>query len=178
MGLLIGIVANLRRLLAALWLLTVIGIIGLALFAHLANAFVIRSGSMAPAMPVGSLISVEPVRADQLALGDVVTVRADNDVIYTHRVVGLVGDVGSRYLVLQGDANKTPDPGLGPMTAVLGRVSHVVAGAGYLVAMLGSGSGQFSLIAFLLAGGLAFWFVEELEQSLAGGLESPRGALA
>lgn len=165
----------LRRLLEAVWLLGLIGLIGLAAFAHLSNAFVIRGGSMAPAIPLGSLVLATSVPVDELRQGDMVTIRAENGVVVTHRVADVVDQDGAPYLRLKGDANKTPDAGLVPPRAVIGRVSTVLPVAGYLVAMMGTPAGLMSLGSLLATLMLAIWLVEEAEFDLQG---ARRGALA
>ncbi len=80
-------------------------------FLHIKPAVVV-SGSMAPTMPVGSLILERAVPAEQIGVGDVVTVpRPDVNGLVTHRVVSvepLHDDIVS--LVLKGDANTSEDP--------------------------------------------------------------------
>ena len=84
-------------------------------YAHLTGATVVvlETGSMAPSMPQGTAAVVVPVAADQLRVGDVVTVRRDDaSPFVTHRVVDIApveDDPQRRSLTLQGDANTTPD---------------------------------------------------------------------
>ena len=51
--------------------------------------FVIRGGSMAPAIPLGALVATEPVNAGTFAVGEIVSVRGPNGVVYTHRIVAI-----------------------------------------------------------------------------------------
>jgi signal peptidase len=84
-------------------------------YAHLTGAAVVvlETGSMAPSMPQGTAAVVVPVAADQLRVGDVVTVRRDDaSPFVTHRVVDIArveDEPQRRSLILQGDANTTPD---------------------------------------------------------------------
>jgi signal peptidase I len=71
---------------------------------------VLRSGSMDPAMPVGSLVLTVPVTAEQLEPGDVITVPdPQEDRLVTHRVVHVEQEGGRWLVTLKGDANDTPD---------------------------------------------------------------------
>jgi len=184
---LIATVRTVRRALTGLWLLVLFGLIGLAALTHVATTFVIRGGSMEPAIPLGSLIVESPVAPEAVEVGDVITIRADNGVVVTHRVTRAVELKGERYFETKGDANQQPDPVLVPARAVVGRVTTHLASVGYLAVMLGTASGLISLLAFLAAGMLVTWFLEELEDDLtevgnrrgAAALEgSHRGAIA
>lgn len=66
------------------------------------------SGSMEPAIPVGSLVYVKPLEADQLEVGDICTYYlSDGETFVTHRVMSI--DKEAQTLVPQGDANDTAD---------------------------------------------------------------------
>jgi signal peptidase I len=99
---------------------------------------VVVSGSMAPGIPVGSLTVARTVPAEQVAVGDVVTVpRTTGSGLVTHRVVEATPaeDGRSTVLRLQGDANAEPDALPYQVTEagqVLGSVPHV----GYAVAWM------------------------------------------
>lgn len=79
-----------------------------------ATAYTILSSSMAPALPVGSVVVVRPRPAADVAPGDVITFLArdasspDTRVV-THRVVAV--EPGPAFRT-RGDANADPDPGL------------------------------------------------------------------
>jgi signal peptidase I len=71
---------------------------------------VVRSGSMAPGIPVGSLVVVRPVDAAEVRPGDVVSVEREDGTRVTHRVVEVEPGPGLlTRLELQGDANSSPD---------------------------------------------------------------------
>jgi signal peptidase len=178
-------VGPVRRALTALWLGAATVLIGLVLVTHLATAFVIDGRSMQPAIGIGSLVLVSPVTLDRVHPGDVISIRADNQVVITHRVTRKVAMGAERYLELKGDANPAPDPTLVPARALLGRVSTILPEIGYLAVILATPSGPMGVIALLLGGLLAIWFLEELESGLeqkhvsrgaAEPIGSPRGA--
>lgn len=100
---------------------------------------VVVSGSMAPEIPVGSLLATRTVPADSVEVGDVVTVpRPRADGLVTHRVVSTEPSAeapGATRLELQGDANAHPDA----LPYVLTEVGHVglaVPGLGFAVLAL------------------------------------------
>lgn len=78
------------------------------------NANVIVSGSMEPAVPVGSLVLYETVAADELRSGDVISFeRPDGDhAITTHRIVAVEERDGTRVFQTKGDNNPIADPWL------------------------------------------------------------------
>lgn len=102
-----------------------------------AQVVVFKTGSMSPTMPTGSAAISLPVTADQIRVGDVITVtRPGESLPVTHRVVDLGPmDGPSREITLKGDANAEPDsrpyhvtqalrvrwavPGLGPALAIV-----------------------------------------------------------
>lgn len=110
---------------------------------------VLRSGSMAPAIPTGALALAKSVPADDLTIGDVISVDNAQGVLITHRVIDLqpLGD-GTVSATLQGDANNVADSTPYVITEA-DRVVFHVAGAGYAVAWLSS------KIAIFLGGVLA-----------------------
>ncbi|MDO8384608.1 MAG: signal peptidase I [Microbacterium sp.] len=77
-----------------------------------AERYTILGSSMEPAIPLGSLVVVQPREFDDVRLGAVITYQLESGeaTVATHRVVGegLVGD-GERILVTQGDANDAAD---------------------------------------------------------------------
>lgn len=119
---------------------------------------VVISGSMEPAIPVGSLIAGRTVPAADLEVGDVVTVprRAGTTDLVTHRIVEIreVADgtaaPGTRELVLRGDANATDDATPYSVTEARRQVA-TVPGGGYLVQTLRSTRGMVVLAGVLLA---------------------------
>ncbi|KAA1424208.1 signal peptidase I [Nocardioides antri] len=122
-----------------------------------AKTLVVRSGSMAPAMPTGSLAVSWPVDAADVAVGDVVSVVDADGSRVTHRVVGVQPAEGDgAALTLQGDANPTPDAEVYEVTEA-DRVLVSVPWAGRVVAFLGTTWGLLALGA-LTAGLLGYAF--------------------
>ncbi|HEX5147378.1 MAG TPA: signal peptidase I [Conexibacter sp.] len=97
------------------WALALVGLACLAITAWAlavgARPLVIRTGSMAPAMPVGTLAVVRPEPATDVRVGDVVAVEHNDGERLMHRVrhIRAVGG-GSVTLVTRGDHNRAADP--------------------------------------------------------------------
>lgn len=92
----------------------------------------VLSGSMAPNIPVGSIVYVKPVDDPAvLEPGDVCTYTlAGGDTMVTHRVVSV--DPDSRTLVTKGDANNTEDGAIS-FDQVFGEAQFHLPYLGYIV---------------------------------------------
>ncbi len=66
------------------------------------------SGSMSPAIPAGSLGLARTTDADDLEVGDIVTVPT-NGTFVTHRIVEITHAPGKATLLLRGDGNRVAD---------------------------------------------------------------------
>lgn len=153
-----------RRTLVAAWWLALVASLAAALSTHLLPTVVVGGGSMEPAISRGSLIVLERIHEDDgVAPGDIVTVRAANGILVTHRVTRSISLAEGWHVELRGDANPTPDPVLVPTAAVVGRVAVSLPYVGYLVALLATPLGWLSVTSFLGAGMLAVRLLEDLE---------------
>ncbi len=126
--------------------------------------FVVGGGSMEPGIPIGAVVIASPVAADDLAVGDVVSLQVgEGRSIFTHRIVRLVDREDGLWLETKGDANGDPDPSIIPAGDVIGRVTVILPYAGYAVRLLSTAQGAMFLLAFgvlVLAGA---WLLETLE---------------
>ena len=52
--------------------------------------YIVRGGSMEPALPIGSVVIVQHVDPAQLGIGDIVTFTAANNTTVTHRITEVV----------------------------------------------------------------------------------------
>ena len=98
------------------------------------NFFTIYSGSMTPAIPVGSVVVALPVYASEIEAGDIITFAAvaGEDKIITHRVCEVLTRDGVVLFRTAGDANGAPDGNAVPADNVIGRVWFHVPLLGYL----------------------------------------------
>ena len=152
-----------RRVLTLAWVVAVVTLIGLAAWSRATDLVVVAGSSMEPAMPVGSLVHPDSVAGTAVRVSDVVTVRADNGVLITHRVVRIADLPTGLHFELQGDRNSSPDPLLVPADALVGRVDWVVPVAGFVVATLATPTGLISVLALLGAALVGIWLLEDVE---------------
>lgn len=69
----------------------------------------VLTGSMEPALKVGSVIITRLVDADEVKKGDVISFKLDDHRI-THRVIDITETDGRVQFQTKGDANEDPDP--------------------------------------------------------------------
>jgi signal peptidase I len=127
---------------------------------------VFESGSMSPTIETGGIAVTKTVAAEDLAVGDIVSVRPSSENRVTHRIVGIDEAGAQTLLVLQGDANQTPDPEPYPVSdadRVLLHVNHL----GFVVDALSSPYAVF------LAGAFVAWLL--LLAFRRDGAQTPRG---
>jgi len=106
--------------------------------------FSVRSGSMEPALPTGSLIFVRS--ASEYRVGDIVTVQTTSDKTVTHRIVEVhTTDVGVAFLT-KGDNNEEPDPVEVVPTNIIGKTFLMLPLLGYPVAYAQTQNGFLMLI--------------------------------
>lgn len=94
---------------------------------------IVQSGSMEPAIKMGSLVLVKP--ADDYKIGDVITFGAytKTKAPTTHRVFDIKVDAGVPRYITKGDANEEPDQREVSETEVIGKVLFSVPYLGYAV---------------------------------------------
>lgn len=95
--------------------------VGLVIAAVTMNISLImfKTGSMSPTIPTGSVAVVKQISADEIEIGDVITVDRPGELPVTHRVVEIYPQGGGEALVqMKGDANPDVDPGMYRVTTV------------------------------------------------------------
>ena len=97
--------------------------------------FVVTGGSMEPTIHKGSLVIDQPVTADKLRLGDIITFD-HYDQTTTHRIVGVEGSATGTMFSTKGDANQVTDPEPITFPGRVGLVKLSVPGLGYAVAWM------------------------------------------
>lgn len=75
------------------------------------EALVVRSGSMTPTMPIGSVVFYHREPASAVRVGQVILFDEPGNaaVRVTHRVHEIVHSAGATYFITKGDANPAPD---------------------------------------------------------------------
>lgn len=162
----------LRRAIDVALALLVVAVVVVGLAVNLAPQFdarvlAIRTGSMEPTMPVGSLIVASAVDPADLRVGDVVTVTLAGGSSLTHRINAIVEQDDGRMFELKGDANAIHDPVLIVADQVVGRVDVTIPLLGFLLAMLSMPTGIAALLSIggtLLTAG---WLLDELTDAEA-----------
>lgn len=93
---------------------------------------IVKSGSMEPTIPTGSLVVIKPVEAYKLR--DIVTFGADTptQIPTTHRIVASRVDNGTWYTT-KGDANEEQDTKEINQSEIIGKVVAHVPNAGYVL---------------------------------------------
>lgn len=97
------------------------------------QSLVVTSGSMAPAIPVGSVVVIDPGARHDLQVGDVVAfVMPESGLRVTHRVIEVrqAAD-GTRLVVTRGDANNVSDGPHRPEN-ILGKAIYWVPYVGWI----------------------------------------------
>jgi signal peptidase len=128
---------------------------------------IVRSGSMAPAMPVGSLALVGPAPATPEP-GEVVTFRLESGTLVTHRIARTFTLDGVPYIATKGDANAQEDPAASPASAIVGRLLWARPDLGFVVAFIQSGLGRVAFLLILLTLIALRYFWEDLFPALDG----------
>jgi signal peptidase I len=114
------------------------------------RTYVVQSGSMGAAAPVGSIVAARPISAADLRVGQMVLLTRPNGVRVLHRVIEHAVTGNQVMVRTKGDANRSADPGLFGVPASTLTPALVVPKAGYAVAALASTPGRSLLV--VLAG--------------------------
>ena len=118
------------------------------------RVYAVRTGSMTPTYPTGSLVVDRPVDPGaRLQVGRVVTFRTHEGLV-THRVAARV----TGGLQTKGDANRSVDPWTLPPQNVVGEVVGGVTRGGYVLVFLHQPTGVPSLVLLVISVTLA-WHV-------------------
>lgn len=142
---------------ALLWLviilvLTPFLIYGIPQLVGATDSLVVRSGSMEPAIPTGSVITIYPVEPSELEEGDIITfehsyTRDDGTEYTTHRIVDVTRQDGEYHFTTKGDANDSPDPGTVTGDSIAGVHGFTIPYLGYIIAELDSPIAFVALVA-------------------------------
>ena len=132
-----GVIGDALLTLAAIAGTVCIALVLLAYFLDV-TLIMFRTGSMEPTIPAGSVAVVQRVGADELAVGDVVTVDREGLLPVTHRITGIAGGEASeeRVITMRGDANAQDDPHPYTLSSAR-RVLFSVPGMAPVIASLG-----------------------------------------
>lgn len=112
------------------------------------QALVVRSGSMAPTIPTGSVVFYKKVDAKDVAVGDVIVFSRPDQPSerVTHRVYSIGRSDTGRYFTTKGDANGTPDAWRVPAVGTGWLEAVHVPVVGYVLYWLQSPLGRLLLL--------------------------------
>ena len=114
------------------------------------KVFTVLSGSMEPTYHTGSVIYVKEVDHTTLQAGDVITFAISEDMVATHRIVGVVPDDEDpsvlRYRT-KGDANDSEDGTLVHYKNIVGKPVFTIPYLGYIASYIQSPPGSYVAIA-------------------------------
>ncbi|MGA8987302.1 signal peptidase I [Aeromicrobium sp.] len=158
---------------AALSLTAVVGAISVVVmllsFAFGVHPLLFKSGSMEPTISTGDLSIARTIKAPELHIGDIVSVREPHQDRVTHRVVDVQGTGATRQVTLKGDANRVIDPAVYNVKDAE-RVLFTVPKAGYAVAWFSHAPGSFVLAAYVAL--LLLLIAQRSPTSNSGGFRS------
>ncbi len=113
------------------------------------QVYSVISGSMEPALPVGSVVYVETVDPSEIRAVDIIAF-SDEGVVVTHRVVEVRPETGE--YITKGDANPTEDIFPTAYVNVLGQVKGHVPVIGNLMMLYATREGKLAMALFAVCG--------------------------
>lgn len=119
------------------------------------------SGSMDPAIPVHSVVLVQPAAPEELQPGEIVAYRSGNSVVI-HRLVE--NHIVEGELVTKGDANAEPDPLKVEYAGVLGTVTAHIPFIGIYAGALNTLPGKLYAFGFIVAAAMLYLLAHELSE--------------
>ena len=112
------------------------------------QALVVRSGSMSPTIPTGSVVFYHRVSADHVKVGQVIVFSRPGQPAerVTHRVFRIANGQAGRYFITKGDANGAPDDWRVPAVGTGWVASFHIPVVGYVLADLQSTTARLLLL--------------------------------
>jgi len=90
----------------------------------------VYTGSMEPAIPVGSVVVIKPVNPETLKVGDIICFKVSESttITVTHRII----NVTTEGFITKGDANEDPDQWIVKRENVIGKAIFTIPYIGYI----------------------------------------------
>lgn len=95
-----------------------------------AKSFVISTGSMEPAIPVGSIIYT--MKKSEYKVGEIITFLKEKGVV-SHRIVGITMVGSNKYYLTKGDANNRVDEDLVQEGSIYGKIVTFIPEVGKII---------------------------------------------
>jgi signal peptidase len=125
------------------------------------QALIVRSGSMSPTIPTGSIVFYRKTDASKVKVGDVIVFSKPGDPTekVTHRVYKIGTSSIGPYYITKGDANGTPDDWRVPAVGTGWIAAFHVPSAGYALVYLQSTLARLLLLVIpaILLGALTLY---------------------
>lgn len=119
------------------------------------------SGSMDPAIPVHSVVLVQPAAPEELQPGEIVAYRSGSSVVI-HRLVE--NHIVEGEIVTKGDANAEPDPLKVEYAGVLGTVTAHIPFIGIYAGALNTLPGKLYAFGFIVAAAMLYLLAHDLSE--------------
>lgn len=112
-----------------------------------ARSYIVRSGSMTPAVRTGDIVVAQPIAPLRAHVGDIVTFRDPNGSgrLISHRVRAVHRSGGRVAFVTQGDANSAQERWTVPMSGRIGQVRFRIPKVGYALFWTATPVGRIGL---------------------------------
>jgi len=106
---------------------------------------------MEPALHVGSIVIVKPVKPEQIKVGDPITFEMNNQsgVVATHRVIEI--DSEKKEFITKGDANEVKDISPISFDRLIGKCVLSIPLLGYLSLFMQNASGRYIVLTAFVA---------------------------
>ena len=117
------------------------------------NVYEVVTSSMAPELPVGSVVYVQTCKADEVKVGDIISfyVGTDEENIISHRVVEInVDEQGDFFFITKGDANSDIDSMQVDVKHFVGKVKFKINNISWLVRLFDTSTGIIILIGLII----------------------------
>ena len=108
---------------------------------------IVMSGSMEPAIPIGSIVVIKKINLENIEVGDIIAFKT-GETTTLHRVIDKIPIDSSFYFKTKGDANEDPDPWTVKPEDIKGALLLTIPYYGYLIWFAGTPLG---VMIFLIA---------------------------
>ena len=125
------------------------------------HTYIVRSGSMSPAIDTGDLVISKQISPTDAGIGDIVMFKdpGDGERLTSHRVRAVHRRGGRSYFVTRGDANNGFERWNVANDGTIGEIVYRIPKAGYAVAGIGSWPGRIGLVVIPALALLAFGLI-------------------
>ena len=109
------------------------------------QAYTVISGSMEPAISIGSLVYVKGLEPKEVKNDDIIAFYGgrDTNAVITHRVVE--NKIETKEFVTKGDANQTVDMNAVAYPYLIGKVEHIIPELGFAAQFISSPKGKIAV---------------------------------